>query len=116
MPPGSGTYNTLLYQILRLYEKWDVKMPGVFAVASDLGLNPYAEADESVQSVFHPTEVNFPPYRMVEVRGILADLVRQALYPGVVSKSLLDRIAGIAAGSRSSGRRGMGAEGLHPPT
>lgn len=72
MPPGSGTYNTLLYQILRLYEKWDVKMPGVFAVASDLGLNPYAEADESVRSVFHPTEVNFPPYRMVEVRGILA--------------------------------------------
>ncbi len=47
-------------------------MPGVFAVASDLGLNLYAEADESVRSVFHPTEVNFPPYRMVEVRGILA--------------------------------------------
>ncbi|KUL01127.1 MAG: Cell division control protein 6, partial [Methanoculleus marisnigri] len=70
--PGSGTYNTLLYQILRLYEKWDVKTPGVFAVASDLGLNLYAEADESVRSVFHPTEVNFPPYRMVEVRGILA--------------------------------------------
>ena len=88
-------------------------MPGVFAVASDLGLNLYAEADESVRSVFHPTEVNFPPYRMVEVRD---PRIRQALYPGVVSKFLIDRIAGIAAGWQSSGRRGMGAEGLHPPT
>ncbi|MCK8518374.1 AAA family ATPase [Methanoculleus sp. 7T] len=93
----AGTYNTLLYQILRLYERWDVRKPGVFAVASDLGLNLYAEADESVRSVFHPTEVNFPPYTKAEVRGILADRIRQGLYPGVVSTSLLDRIAGIAA-------------------
>ena len=93
----AGTYNTLLYQILRLYERWDVRKPGVFAVASDLGLNLYAEADESVRSVFHPTEVNFPPYTKAEGRGILADRIRQGLYPGVVSTSLLDRIAGIAA-------------------
>lgn len=93
----AGTYNTLLYQILRLYEKWDVRKPGVFAVASDLGLNLYAEADESVRSVFHPTEVNFPPYTKAEIRGILADRIRQGLYPGVVSTSLLDRISGIAA-------------------
>ncbi|WP_214041219.1 AAA family ATPase [Methanoculleus sp.] len=95
-----GTYNTLLYQILRLYERWDVRKPGVFAVASDLGLNLYAEADESVRSVFHPTEVFFPPYTKAEIRGILADRVRQGLYPGVVSTSLLDRIAGIAAGEQ----------------
>ena len=96
----AGTYNTLLYQILRLYERWDVRKPGVFAVASDLGLNLYAEADESVRSVFHPTEVFFPPYGKAEIRGILADRVRQGLYPGVVSTSLLDRIAGIAAGEQ----------------
>ena len=96
----AGTYNTLLYQILRLYERWDVRKPGVFAVASDLSLNLYAEADESVRSVFHPTEVFFPPYGKAEVRGILADRVRQGLYPGVVSTSLLDRIAGIAAGEQ----------------
>ncbi len=93
----AGTYNTLLYQILRLYEKWDVRKPGVFAVASDPSLNLYAEADESVRSVFHPTEVNFPPYTKAEIRGILADRIRQGLYPGVVSTSLLDRISGIAA-------------------
>jgi len=96
----AGTYNTLLYQILRLYEKWDIKKPGVVAVASDLSLNLYAEADERVRSVFHPTEVFFPPYGKAEVRRILGDRVRQGLYPGVVSKSLLDRIAGIAAGEQ----------------
>ncbi|MCK9306302.1 MAG: AAA family ATPase [Methanoculleus sp.] len=94
---AAGTYNTLLYQILRLYEKCDVKKPGVFAVTSDLARNLYAEADESVRSVFHPTEVNFLPYTHVEVHEILADRVRQGLYPRVVSKALLDRIARIAA-------------------
>ena len=97
---AAGTYNTLLYQILRLYEKCDVKKPGVFAVTSDLALNLYAEADESVRSVFHPTEVTFLPYTHVEVREILADRVRQGLYPRVVSKALLDRIARIAAGEQ----------------
>ena len=97
---AAGTYNTLLYQILRLYERWNVRKPGVFAVTSNLALNLYAEADASVRSVFHPTEVNFPPYTKAEIRGILADRIRQGLYPGVVSTSLLDRIAGIAAGEQ----------------
>ena len=96
----AGTYNTLLYQILRLYERWDVRKPGVFAVAGDLSLNLAAVADESVRSVFHPTEVNFLPYTTGEIRAILADRVRQGLYPRVVSKVLLDRIATIAAGEQ----------------
>ena len=51
-----------------------------------------------VRSVFHPTEITFLPYSMTEVREILADRVRQGLYPQVISKVLLDRIASIAAG------------------
>ena len=50
-----------------------------------------------VQSVFHPTEVFFSPYTKAEIREILADRVRQGLYPGVMPAPLLDRIAGIAA-------------------
>ena len=96
----AGTYNTLLYQLLRLYEKWDVRKAGVFAVTSNLGLNLGAEADPSVWSVFHPTEINFLPYTKTEVREILTDRVRQGLYPRVISKVLLDRIAGIAAGEQ----------------
>ena len=96
----AGTYNTLLYQILRLYEKWDVRKAAVFAVTSDLGLNLGAEADPSVWSVFHPTEITFLPYTKTEIREILADRVRQGLYPRVISKVLLDRIAGIAASER----------------
>ena len=93
----AGTYNTLLYQLLRLYEKWDVRKAGVFAVTSDLTLDLYAEADASVRSVFHPTEVTFLPYSRTEIREILADRVRQGLYPRVLPKPLLDRIATIAA-------------------
>ena len=94
---AAGTSNLLLYQILRLYEKWDVKKPGIFAVAGDLALNLAAEADASVRSVFHPLEVFFPPYDRGEIREILTDRIRQGLYPGVMPASLLDRIAGIAA-------------------
>jgi len=97
---AAGTFNTLLYQILRLYEKWDVRKAGVLAVCSDLALNLAAVADASVRSVFHPVEVNFPPYTKAEVRGILADRVRQGLYPRVLPKPLLDRIAGISAGEQ----------------
>jgi len=94
---AAGTYNVLLYQLLRLYEKWDVRKAGVFAVTSDLALNLYAEADPSVRSVFHPTEVTFWPYTKIEIREILGDRVRQGLYPQVISKAVLDRIASIAA-------------------
>ncbi|MDK2989513.1 MAG: archaeal cell division control protein 6 [Methanoculleus sp.] len=97
---AAGTFNTLLYQILRLYEKWDVRKAGVLAVCSDLALNLAAEADERVRSVFHPVEVNFLPYGKAEVRGILADRIRQGLYPGVMPPPLLDRIMGITAGEQ----------------
>ncbi|NLM31008.1 MAG: AAA family ATPase [Methanomicrobiales archaeon] len=97
---AAGTYNTLLYQLLRLYEKWDVRKAGVFAVTSDLARNLYAEADPSVRSVFHPLEVTFWPYTKAEIHEILADRVRQGLYPRVISKILLDRIATIAAGEQ----------------
>ena len=93
----AGTYNLLLYQILRLYEKWDVRKPGIVAVTSDLALNLYAEADASVRSVFHPTEITFWPYTKPEIRDILSDRVRQGLYPGVVPAPILDRIARITA-------------------
>jgi len=97
---AAKTSDLLLYQILRLYEKWDVKKPGIFAVAGDLSLNLYAEVDASVRSVFHPTEVNFLPYTRTEIREILADRVRQGLYPLVMPAPLLDRIASIAAGEQ----------------
>jgi len=96
----AGTYNPLLYQLLRLYEKWDVRKAGVFAVTSNLSLNLGAEADASVWSVFHPTEITFLPYTKVEIREILTDRARQALYPRVLPAPLIDRIATIAAGEQ----------------
>ena len=93
----AGTYNTLLYQILRLYEGWDdVRAPGVIAVTSDLGMHLSAEADGAVRSVFLPCEIFFPPYTRIEVREILTDRVRQGLYPGVVPPGVINLAAGMA--------------------
>ncbi len=51
----SRRLNDLLYRLLRLYETWDVRKPGVFAVSSDLALHLAAVVDVRVRSVFHPT-------------------------------------------------------------
>jgi len=94
---AAGTYNLLLYQLLRLHERWDgVRDAGVFAITSDLRQNLCAEADGPVWSVFHPFEVNFPPYTKTEIRAILSDRMRQGLYPGVIPKVVFERIVGIA--------------------
>jgi cell division control protein 6 len=92
--------NDILYRLLRLYEKWDVRKSGVFAVSSDLRLNLYAEVDVRVRSVFHPAEVFFPPYTKAEMREILEDRVRQGLYPNVMPQKSLDLITAIAAKER----------------
>ena len=89
--------NDLLYRILRLYETRDVRRPGVFVVTSDRCLDINAAVDERVRSVFHPVEVNFPPYTKPEILEILGDRVRQGLFPGVMPPSSLDLAAGITA-------------------
>ncbi len=92
--------NDLLYRLLRLYESWDVRKAGVFAVSSDLALNLAGEVDERVRSVFHPTEVFFQPYARPEIREILGERIRQGLYPNVVSQANIALIAEIAAQER----------------
>ena len=89
--------NDLLYRILRLYEAWDVRKPGVFAISSDLRLNLYTAVDERVRSVFHPTEVYFSPYAKSEIQEILGDRIRQGLYPNVVPKTNVNLIADLTA-------------------
>ena len=89
--------NDLLYRILRLYEAWDVRKPGVFAISSDLRLNLYTGVDERVRSVFHPTEVYFSPYAKSEIQEILGDRIRQGLYPNVVPKTNVILIADLTA-------------------
>jgi len=49
-----------------------------------------------VRSVFHPTEIFFPPYAKTEIREILTDRVRQGLYPGVMPPAVIDLAAGMA--------------------
>ncbi|HNT09047.1 MAG TPA: AAA family ATPase [Methanoculleus sp.] len=98
---AADTYNILLYQLLRLHERWDgVRDAGVFAVTNDLRQNLCAEADGPVWSVFHPYEVNFWPYTRTEVHAILSDRVQQGLYPGVMPTGILDLVSRLTADAR----------------
>jgi len=93
----AGRLNSLLYQLLRLYERWDVRKAGVLAVTSDLALNLRAVVDARVSSVFQPAEVFFHPYTNDEIREILSERIRQGLYPNVIAKECLDLIVSITA-------------------
>ena len=97
---AAGSSNTLLYHLLRLYERRDVRGAGVFAITSDLSLNLCAEADGAVQSVFRPTEISFLPYTTAEVREILGYCGHQGLYPGVMPAGVLDLSARLTADAR----------------
>jgi len=79
-----NAFNDLLYVLLRMYESDENVRTGVIAVSSDMSLDLRGAVDPRVFSVFHPTEVYFPPYSQDEMETILTERVQQAFYPGVV--------------------------------
>jgi len=84
--------NSVLYTLLRLHETYPGVRSGVILTVSTMDTDFHDALDPCVMSVFSPTEISFPPYTREEVRGILRDRARRALYPGVLPEELLDLI------------------------
>jgi cell division control protein 6 len=89
---AEGVLNHVLYTILRLYEAFPGVKSGVFLTVSTIDTDLKKVLDPSVLSVLQPTEVYFPPYSGEEVRGILHERVRRAVYPGVIGSEVFDLI------------------------
>jgi cell division control protein 6 len=84
--------NSVLYTLLRLHETYPGTRSGVLLTVSNMDTDFLHSLDPCVMSVFSPTEISFPPYTREEVRGILQDRARRALYPGVLPEELLDLV------------------------
>lgn len=84
--------NLALTTLLRMYESYPGTKIGVVAIVNDLGYNLPADVNRSVFSVFHPTEIFFPPLYVKEIRGILRDRVRQGLAPRAVPVKVLEMV------------------------
>ncbi|MDN7023612.1 AAA family ATPase [Methanoculleus sp. FWC-SCC1] len=84
--------NLALATLLRMYESYPGTKIGVVAIVNDLRYHLAADVDRSVFSVFHPTEIFFPPLYVKEIRGILRDRVRQGLAPRAVPVKVLEMV------------------------
>lgn len=98
-----GTLNDTLCLITRMHETFPGVRTGVWVVLSGraAGLDFTRVLRPDVRSIMQPSQIYFPPYDEDELRSILADRVRQGLYPGVLPPPVLDRAVHktLAAGS-----------------
>ncbi len=83
---GSVTSH-VLHVLLRMPERPEVRV-GVVAVFNSPYSHLCSAPHAPVSSVFHPTEIVFPPFSVDEIRAILQNRVRQGLSPGVLSDEL----------------------------
>ncbi|MDO8841352.1 ORC1-type DNA replication protein [Methanocalculus sp.] len=84
--------NSVLYSLLRMYLDYPGCRVSVIMCESDLDLDLSRAVDGSVSSSLCAEEVSFPPYSGDEIRAILKDRMREAIWPGVISAEMLDLI------------------------
>ena len=99
-----------LYSLLRAHEEHNGARIGVIAISSDPDLDVIESLDGRVQSVFRPEEVYFPTYGEREIADILQERIDRGFHDGVVSATVLDRIAALTA---QSGDLRVGLDLLH---
>jgi cell division control protein 6 len=99
-----------LYSLLRAHEDQGGARIGVVVISSDPDLEVIGELDGRVQSVFRPEDVYFPVYGQEEIADILDERVRKGFQEGVMSPTVLDRVAELTA---ETGDLRVGIDLLH---
>ncbi len=92
-----GTDTQILSSLLRIYLDYPGCRASVILVESDLALDISRRLDRSVLSSLCMEEVFFAPYSAAQIRGILQERARQAVYPSVISPEILDQITDMTA-------------------
>ena len=92
-----GTDTQILSSLLRIYLDYPGCRASVMLVESDLALDISRRLDRSVFSSLCMEEVFFAPYSAAQIRGILRERARQAVYPAVISPEILDLITDMTA-------------------
>ena len=92
-----GTDTQILSSLLRIYLDYPGCRASVILVESDLALDISRRLDRSVFSSLCMEEVFFAPYSAAQIRGILQERARQAVYPSVISPEILDLITDMTA-------------------
>ncbi|KUL01197.1 MAG: Orc1/cdc6 family replication initiation protein [Methanomicrobiales archaeon 53_19] len=94
-----GTATQILSSLLRIYLDYPGCRVSVILVESDLSLDLSRALDRSVTSSLCAQEVFFAPYTATQIRGILKERARQAVYPGVIAPGVLNLITDRTTGT-----------------
>lgn len=78
--------------LLRLHEEYPGVRIGIIVTVNTIEKNTTNYLSASIRSVFQPLQIVFPSYKENEVRTIMHDMAKTALWPGVISPGLLDSI------------------------
>ena len=81
----------ILVDLLKSHSTYGYDKIGVIGIMIDDKF--MADLDMKARSVYNPERIPFPPYRLDEIREILAVRVKYGLYDKVLSDQLLDYIA-----------------------
>ncbi|KUL02260.1 MAG: Orc1/cdc6 family replication initiation protein, partial [Methanomicrobiales archaeon 53_19] len=94
-----GTATQILSSLLRIYLDYPGCRSSVILVESNPALDLSRALDRSVTSSLCAQEVFFAPYTANQIRGILKERARQAVYPGVIAPGILDLITERTTGT-----------------
>ncbi|MFQ6105547.1 MAG: ORC1-type DNA replication protein [Candidatus Hydrothermarchaeaceae archaeon] len=87
--------NEIIYDILRVHEVFPGAKTAVFGILSEVDFD--YKLDAKVSSIYRPYEIFFQPYRYEEILSILKDRAREGFFRGVISESVIEKIAGYSA-------------------
>ncbi len=79
----------VLYEILKAHDEFSVRV-GVIVIATDIRFP--ATLDPFVGSIFHYTEIRYPPYDYEEIREILRKRVELGFYPNVLDDDAFEKV------------------------
>ncbi len=82
----------VIYPLVRVHEVYPEVNIGIILIISDPAVDVMESLDVLTRSTFHPDVIEYPPYTVQEIAGILNARVIAGLFPNVLSPAHLDRI------------------------
>lgn len=97
--------DTLLYELTRVNEVLRFGKMSIVGISNDLRFKEFL--DPRVLSSLSEEEIVFRPYNAAELRDILLDRAKSALFGGVLSDSAVSLCAALAAAEHGDARRAL---------
>ncbi len=97
--------DNFLYNLTRINTELRRAKMSIIGITNDIAFRE--SLDARVKSSLSEEEVLFSPYNAIQLKDILTERVKEAFYDGVVSESIINKCAAIAAQEHGDARRAL---------